>query len=62
MTRTELMRKADMLMRSPYWSMEQVNKCKCWVIWAPDESLAIIQSYATAVAIYSAKSKKTVCV
>ena len=58
MTRTELKSKANMLMLGTYWPMERVNKCKCWVIWAPDESLAIIQSYATAVAIYSAKSKR----
>lgn len=58
MTRTELMRKANMLMRGPYWPMEQVNDCKCWVIWAPDKSLAIIKSYRDAVAIYSYKSKR----
>ena len=62
MTRTELKSKANMLMRCTYWPMEQVNNCNCWVVWSPDESLAIIQSYQQAVAIYSSKSKKVVCV
>lgn len=56
MTRTELKAKANRLMRSQYWPMEQVNNCKCWVIWSPDKSVAIIQSYRTAVAIYNDKS------
>lgn len=58
MTRTELKSKANILMRGTYWPMEQVNNCKCWVVWSPDESLAIIQSYQQAVAIYSSKSKR----
>lgn len=57
MTRTELKSKANMLMRGPYWDMEQVNNCKCWLIYSPDRSLAIVQSYRTAVAIYSARTR-----
>ena len=51
MTRTELKSKANMLMCEPYWDTEQVNNCKCWVIYSPDRSLAIVKSYRTAVAI-----------
>lgn len=57
MTRVELISKAFRLMTTKDWQSEQVNTCKCWVIYSPDRSMAIIKSYRIAVAIYSAKSR-----
>lgn len=58
MTRLDLMRKSNMLMRnSAFGEYEQVNTCKAWIIYSPDRSLAIIKSYRIAVAIYSATTR-----
>lgn len=57
MTRTELISKAFRLMTTKDWESEQVNTCKCWVIYSPDRSMAIIKSYRIATAVYSFKSR-----